>query len=638
MAGSSSLKEYLKRYTSDAANEKAKSKSKKKRKPKNSVSAAGVRIVDQDTVWQKEIKDESSQDDSPDEKPQITEDIEVKRMRRLEEVRMRRPYLTVAGDGSGWVTISDTKNNGSHSSCLSPSRQNQQDLSHDRKAGHDLPDESLSPPRRDCSDAHQRDSLPAKQCNSDSSDEFRLANNRSCSLSPDSDYHNSLQSPVRENRSGSPNALPPRKVRHDSPDLSPPRKTQSGSPDLSPPRKSQKDKSAYRRDQKEFPFSHDSRYLSPAKVSENKDRDFSLPRKVRHDSPDLSPPRKPQRGSPDLSPPRKSQKDKSGYREDQKESSFRHDSHYSLPAKNSEIHDQDSSPPRRIRHDFFGRADVSLTRKAQSGCLDLSPPRRSQRNHSPHRKDRKDSIPSSRMSDLHHDQTLSEKHATDRLEANGEMPEGINAGLRTGRELKEEIDRKKKEELQRFSKMDPSVSGRGAETVYRDKQGKRLEGVDEFLKLQQGQPKPQDKPLEWGKGLAQKREAETRQAELELEKNKPFARSKDDPELDKMLKERVRWGDPMAHLVKKTSVEPVLENLAEDAKIKESGFIVPQDIPSHSWLKRGIDPPANRYGIKPGRHWDGVDRSNGFERESFKRQNDKRATEMEAYLWSVSDM
>lgn len=25
---------------------------------------------------------------------------------------------------------------------------------------------------------------------------------------------------------------------------------------------------------------------------------------------------------------------------------------------------------------------------------------------------------------------------------------------------------------------------------------------------------------------------------------------RDDPELDKMLKERVRWGDPMAHLVK----------------------------------------------------------------------------------------
>lgn len=29
-----------------------------------------------------------------------------------------------------------------------------------------------------------------------------------------------------------------------------------------------------------------------------------------------------------------------------------------------------------------------------------------------------------------------------------------------------------------------------------------------------------------------------------------ICRFRDDPELDQMMKERVRWGDPMAHLVK----------------------------------------------------------------------------------------
>ncbi|XP_050264218.1 uncharacterized protein LOC126708466 [Quercus robur] len=99
--------------------------------------------------------------------------------------------------------------------------------------------------------------------------------------------------------------------------------------------------------------------------------------------------------------------------------------------------------------------------------------------------------------------------------------------------------------------------------------------------------------LEWGKGLAQKREAEARLQELESEKDKPFARTRDDPELDKMLRERIRDGDPMAHLVKKKRPELVLPNLGDNEKMKESGFVVPQDIPDHSWLKRRLDTAPN---------------------------------------------
>ena len=31
-----------------------------------------------------------------------------------------------------------------------------------------------------------------------------------------------------------------------------------------------------------------------------------------------------------------------------------------------------------------------------------------------------------------------------------------------------------------------------------------------------------------------------------------------------------------------------------------TGFIIPQDVPAHSWLKRRIAPPTNRYHIKVG--------------------------------------
>lgn len=69
-----------------------------------------------------------------------------------------------------------------------------------------------------------------------------------------------------------------------------------------------------------------------------------------------------------------------------------------------------------------------------------------------------------------------------------------------------------------------------------------------------------------------------------------------------------------------------------------AGFIVPQEVPPHSWLRRGVAAPVNRYNIRPGRHWDGVDRSNGFEQEMFKSLNQQRAEALEARMWAQEDM
>ena len=61
-------------------------------------------------------------------------------------------------------------------------------------------------------------------------------------------------------------------------------------------------------------------------------------------------------------------------------------------------------------------------------------------------------------------------------------------------------------------------------------------------------------------------------------------------------------------------------------------------MPQHSWLKRNIGPPINRYKLRPGRHWDGVDRSNGFEANMFKTMIELASRNAEAQAWAQSDM
>ncbi|CAA0841718.1 Unknown protein [Striga hermonthica] len=238
----------------------------------------------------------------------------------------------------------------------------------------------------------------------------------------------------------------------------------------------------------------------------------------------------------------------------------------------------DSSPPRKssripspLVEPKMMDSDISPIRRARPDSSDLSPPRKL-------KNERSSSIV--RAKKPVHDVVppvldLSPPRRRKESPASSYHP---RTGLVSGRDIKDEIDKTKKDDWLRFSALDPSVSGRDAKPVYRDKKtGKRM-SKEEFLESQKKELKKDEKPkeihLEWGKGLAQKREAEARLEEMADEKNKPFARSRDDPDLDSMLKERVRWGDPMAHLVKKKHVEPILPDLGEGEKMKESDVVI----------------------------------------------------------------
>ncbi|TFY73772.1 hypothetical protein EWM64_g10242 [Hericium alpestre] len=156
------------------------------------------------------------------------------------------------------------------------------------------------------------------------------------------------------------------------------------------------------------------------------------------------------------------------------------------------------------------------------------------------------------------------------------------------------------------------------ETVYRDVSGRRIDTKAEKAEAARRKREREEreaKKMEWGKGLVQREEAEERKREMERLRTKEFARTVEDVDLNREQKEQMRWNDPAAgFLTKKSSKGPRK--------------------PEYT----GPPPPPNRFGIKPGYRWDGVDRGNGFENKLFQRQNERKRFGQESYSWSVDDM
>lgn len=195
------------------------------------------------------------------------------------------------------------------------------------------------------------------------------------------------------------------------------------------------------------------------------------------------------------------------------------------------------------------------------------------------------------------------------------------SGAKTGLVLKDI-----QQEQQELRKQDAEIvtleaEFQHAETVFRDKSGRKrnlkLERLEQRRKAEDS--KREEQYAQWGKGLAQCRQQQQNVEDAIKEMQKPFARYIDDEDLDQMLREQEREGDPMANFIKK--------NKAKENKNKK-------EKPRYS----GPAPPPNRFNIWPGYRWDGVDRSNGFEQKRFARLASKKAVEELAYKWSVEDM
>ncbi|XP_052872475.1 BUD13 homolog [Anopheles cruzii] len=599
MAQKINQKEYLKRYLSND-----KEKKKKKKKVKNSIGKETVRIIDDDLDLAK-LQTIENPDDVDlfalgEEAPQVVGIIDDRppELRAKEDFSSNKWKVLAANDDTLQVRDISNRTGDVRLAIGGETKTKQAATSGGEKARRDSDE---SPPR----DRSSKDTRSKR--------------------------HDSDESPPRVRRAVASDTQMARSRRDDS--------------DESPPRRSKSDKSAPKRGHR-----HDS--------------DESPPRRLRRDS-DGSPPRRP--GGTDLhksssnggtrdksshgashrhkdsdeSPNRRNRGSKQHYSNSRRDRDIARESprrvvssHRTDPVRRSSRRDSDESPPRRRgkgsrERSKSHRSPAGLNRQSTvepavrikqepRGDSDESPPRRSSR--SPSRRTVTVLPPVRVKEERNRSSPEQESAGPSRMT---KTLDGKQAGLQAARAVREENERFRRREDELFSKMSADLTGRDAQTVVRSKSGRRKD-IEKELREEFEKRKHEEKKKEiytrWGKGVKQVEDYNSRLQEAAHEMEKPLARYANDSDLDEHLKKQERIGDPM------------LEYLRSKRKEENQRAGIPEK-PSYQGAY-----PDNRFNIRPGYRWDGVDRSNGFEKRWFDTMSKKKAVEEEAYKYSVEDM
>jgi pre-mRNA-splicing factor CWC26 len=227
----------------------------------------------------------------------------------------------------------------------------------------------------------------------------------------------------------------------------------------------------------------------------------------------------------------------------------------------------------------------------------------------------------------------------------GQMSSGARAGLQTAADTEAmvlEAQRRKDAEMKAAKlnkKRNKGQPDQAEETVYRDATGRRIDvsmkraeaRAAELEKLRQELKEKED-----AMGEVQKRQKEERKEKLEEAKFLTVARHADDEEMNEELKGAIRWDDPMAaYMMKKQEEEGGGGRGRATGKSFTEGDGGGREGTGRK-VYQGAAPP-NRYGIKPGWRWDGVDRSNGFEKEWFQARGRKARNENLDYQWQMDE-
>lgn len=197
------------------------------------------------------------------------------------------------------------------------------------------------------------------------------------------------------------------------------------------------------------------------------------------------------------------------------------------------------------------------------------------------------------------------------------MGDGTHAGLQSAADVTRQFEKRKKEEAAAWAR-DAGKSGKGEETVYRDATGRR---IDLSMRRQdakrelEAKAKKEKEEEDLQKGDVQLAARSARREALEDAKFMPVARGVDDVEMNDEMKGQDRWNDPAMEFL-----ETKKKGRSKSGKPLYEGSAMP-----------------NRYGIRPGHKWDGVDRGNGWEGERFKALNRKQRNKELNFEWQMDE-
>jgi len=217
------------------------------------------------------------------------------------------------------------------------------------------------------------------------------------------------------------------------------------------------------------------------------------------------------------------------------------------------------------------------------------------------------------------------------------MSSGHKSGIQSSSDFakaEKKLRKRQKEELAKHN-----ANAETGETIYRDASGKKrtVDTKHDEEQLRLIEEEKAEKQRQANKGTYQKLQEETKLHELEMASSMTLSRSVNDVQMEDRKKAIIREGDPMAMYAWKKQQEEQEAAVAAASGDGNSGSGAAAAVQLKPMYK-GPQPKANRYGIRPGYRWDGIDRGNGFEDKVLEMLHSKGRKKEEAYKWSSADM